>query len=107
EPDLRIKIFIDIGVAYGTDPNKVENILMDIVNKHPHVIKKPEKFAPIIRFQEFAESSLNFKIIVWVDDLNERFSVKSDINHEIDRRFKEEGVEIPFPQRVLHIKKED
>ncbi len=107
EPDLRIKIFIEIGVAYSTDPRKVEKILKEIANKQPHVVKVPEKFAPIIRFQEFADSSLNFKIIVWVDDLNERFAVKNDINHEIYRRFKEEGIEIPFPQRVLYIKKEE
>ena len=107
EPDEKLKLFIDIGVAYGTDPNKVKKILLDIAKNQPHVINDRKGFEPVIRFWEFAESSLNFKLIVWLDDVNERFAVRNDINFEIDRRFKEEHVEIPFPQRVVHMKQKD
>jgi small-conductance mechanosensitive channel len=106
EPDLKLKIFIEVGVAYGTDPRKIEKILMEIAHNQHHVMKEPEDFAPIIRFSEFADSSLNFKMILWVDELGTRFAVKSDINYEIDQRFKQEGIEIPFPQRVVHLVKE-
>jgi small-conductance mechanosensitive channel len=104
EPNPQLKIYIHIGVAYGTDPNKVKKILLDIANNHPHVLKEPVDFEPIVRFWEFGESSLNFILIVWLDDLNERFAVRNDINFEIDRKFKEEKVEIPFPQRVVHMR---
>lgn len=106
EPDLKLKIFIEIGVAYGTDPRKVEKILNEIAQNQEHVMKEPEDFAPIIRFSEFADSSLNFTMILWVDELGTRFALKSDINYEIDQRFKEAGIEIPFPQRVVHLMKE-
>ncbi len=104
EPNRQLKLYIDIGVAYGTDPNKVKKILMDIANNHPHVVKEPKEFEPVVRFWEFAESSLNFILIVWLDDLNERFAVRNDINFEIAKKFKEEKVEIPFPQRVVHMR---
>jgi small-conductance mechanosensitive channel len=104
EPDMKLKLFINIGVAYGTDPNKVKKILLDIANNHPHVLKEPEEFKPVVRFWEFADSSLNFKLIVWLDNTNERFAVRNDINFEIDKKFKEEKVEIPFPQRVVHMR---
>ena len=105
EPDQKLKLFINIGVAYGTDPHKVKRILLDIANKHPHVLKEPEGFEPVVRFWEFGESSLNFILIVWLDDLGERFAVRNDINFEIDKSFKKEKVEIPFPQRVVHMRK--
>lgn len=107
EPDEKLKLFIDIGVAYGTDPNKVKDILLNIAKKQPHVIKEPKELEPVVRFWEFAESSLNFKLIVWLDNVNERFAVRNDINFEIDKKFKEEHVEIPFPQRVVHMKQKD
>ena len=107
EPDEKLKLFIDIGVAYGTDPAKVKKILLEIAKQQPHVIQTPPEFEPVVRFWEFAESSLQFILIVWLDNVNERFAVRNDINFEIDKRFKEEQVEIPFPQRVVHMKQKD
>ena len=104
EPDQKLKLFINIGVAYGTDPHKVKKILLAIAKNHPHILTEPKEFEPVVRFWEFAESSLSFILIVWLDDLGERFAVRNDINFEIDKRFKEGKVEIPFPQRVVHMR---
>lgn len=103
EPTRQIKEKIQIGVAYGTDSKMIADLLEEIVGSHPNVISDPDKGA-VARFQEFGDSSLNFTVYFWVDDLDNRYRVKHEINLEIDRIFRERGIEIPFPQRDLHIR---
>jgi small-conductance mechanosensitive channel len=103
EPDRRIKDSVEIGVAYGTDPQKVQDILMEIVIKHPDIITDDPDRTPFTRFSEFADSSLNFKIGFWVRDLDDRFRVKSEINQQLYYRLAKENIEIPFPQRDVHL----
>jgi small-conductance mechanosensitive channel len=107
EPDRRIKDSCEVGVAYGADPQKVQDILMEIVSKHPDIINNEKDREPFTRFSEFGDSSINFKVGFWVRDLDNRFRVKSEINQEIYYRLAREGIEIPFPQRDLHIKSDD
>jgi small-conductance mechanosensitive channel len=104
EPDTQFRITIRVGVAYGTDPEKVIKILNEIAEKHPQVLKKPEIYKPSVRFAKFGESSLNFELWVWIDDVYKRFDVATELNQEIDRRFKKDKIEIPFPQRVVWMK---
>jgi len=101
EPDTQFRITVPVGVAYGTDPEKVIKILSDIAEENPNVLKKPEKYKLSVRFTQFGDSSLNFELVVWIDDVENRFDVTTEIHKEIDRKFKEEKVEIPFPQRVV------
>ena len=105
-PDIKMKIKILIGVAYGTDINKVQDMLLDIAKKHPQVLKDSEDHQPFVLFTDFGESSLNFMLGVWIDSIYSRGRIKSDIHSEIYRRFNEEGIEIPFPQRVVWMHKE-
>ncbi len=100
-PDNQVKVRIPIGVAYGTDVNKVKEILLNIAKNEELVLDDP---APSVYFLEFADSSLNFLLIVWIRDFRKGFSTKDAINTEIDRIFKEENIDIPFPQRVIHTK---
>ena len=100
EPDVRAKAKITVGVAYGSDIQKVKQILLDIANDQP---AKDEEHEPIVRFTEFGDSSLNFLLIMWVKEIGGKWKTASDIREEIDRRFKEEGIEIPFPQRVVYL----
>jgi small-conductance mechanosensitive channel len=95
---------VQVGVDYSSDVDLVMDILVKAVNKHPKVLKKPE---PFVRFTEFADSSLNFNILFWSDDIFRIENVKSEIRVEIFRLFKENNIQIPFPQRVLHMPKED
>ncbi len=101
-PDTMVRVKIPVSVAYGTDPKKVDEILYDIANNIPLVLKNP---SPVIRFIEYAASSQNFELLVWIGHYDERHPVLDSILREIFVRFKKEDIEIPFNQMDVHIKK--
>jgi MscS family membrane protein len=102
-PDIQIKIRVNVGVAYGTDPNRVREILMKVASENTQVMKNP---APEAYFIEFGEFALNFQLGVWITDFHEKFKVIDRLNTRINEEFKKAGIEIPYPSRTLYIKKE-
>lgn len=102
-PDTTVRVKIPVSVAYGTDPKKVDEILLDIVNNTPLVLKNPK---PFVRFTEYAASSQNLELLVWINHYDDRHPVIDRIFREMFIRFKNEGIEIPFNQMDVHIKKE-
>jgi small-conductance mechanosensitive channel len=98
------RAIIPVGVAYGTDTEKVREILLDIADKNENVSKSGYFPAPIVLFRAFGDSSLNFELRIFLREIDKRLSVISEINFAIDKAFREQGIEIPFPQRDLHIK---
>ncbi len=101
EPDRKLKIMVKVDAAYGSPVEKVMSILKDTAMQHPNVLKD-KGMEPMVRFADFGESSLTFKTFIWIDDLDNRYKVPSDFRTEIERRFRAEGIEIPFPQQVVH-----
>jgi potassium efflux system protein len=101
--DSNRRMDIRVGVAYGTDPQKVLAIMEQIAEEHKDVRKKP---APKGYFLEFGDSSLNFRLLAWVN-LDNRLGVESEINVQINKKLAEAGIAIPFPQRDLHIRSDD
>ena len=97
--DPKIRRTITIGVAYGSNIHNVRDILLDIAKKHPRVYRMP---SPDVVFTDFGDSALIFDLRIWVH-VDYSISTRTDIRFEIDRRFKEEDIVIPFPQRDLHI----
>ena len=104
EPDAKLRIRIDIPVAYGTDIDKLEKIIYDISNNHPNIITDVPLNPPNLFFDKFGDSSLDFYFIFWIRDLEERFQVKHEILKEIYQRLCAENIEIPWPQRVITLK---
>ncbi len=98
------RVVLPVGVAYGSDTELVKSILLDIAYQHPSVItKSPILSKPWVLFRTFGDSSLNFELRCYIREVDNRLTVMSDMNFEIDRAFREAGIEIPFPQRDVHI----
>ncbi len=90
---------INIGVAYGSDVKRVTEILLEIAAKHKYVLKNP---APYVIFKDFGASSLDFELRCYTNNIWQGWRIPSDIRYEINERFIEEGIEIPFQQVVVH-----
>ena len=106
EPDQKLRIALPVSVAYGSDPKKVKEILLDIaqntIKKTEYLLDEP---APKAFFLEFQDSSLKFILYVWARKYNLPDEVKDSVNTQITERFAAEGIEIPFPQMEVRLKK--
>jgi small-conductance mechanosensitive channel len=102
--ERRRRLKLPVGVAYGSDVALVIQTLMECAEDHVLVLSNPK---PAVIFFGFGDSSLDFELRVWIADFDSRRLVQSEINQDIDQRFRELGIEIPFPQRDLHLRSVD
>lgn len=100
-PAQQFRIRTAIGVAYGSDIDKVMEVLLDVAKSHPKVLTQPEAR---VRFRAFGDSSLDFDLLCWIERPAERGLVAHELNCAIYKRFAAAGITIPFPQRDLYIK---
>jgi small-conductance mechanosensitive channel len=100
-PSEKYRIRIKVGAAYGSDIDKVQSLLLDVAKSHPDVCNMP---SPRIRFRTFGDSSLDHELLCWVERPVMRGRVSHALNTEVYKRFLKEGIEIPFPQRDVHIR---
>jgi small-conductance mechanosensitive channel len=98
--DLASRFEVTVGVDYSSDVQQVIKILKEAVDRQNNVLKEP---SPFIRFTDFGDSSLNFSVIFWSEELFRIETTKSDLRIKIFELFKENNITIPFPQRVVHI----
>lgn len=94
---------VQVGVAYGSDVQLVKQLLLKAANEHSKVIQHPE---PMVVFENFGDSALEFKLIFTLNDSFKALIPQSEIRFRIDELFREHNVSIPFPQRDVHIIKE-
>jgi small-conductance mechanosensitive channel len=100
--DRRVRFRVPIGVAYGSDVNKVRDTLLAVARENPHTLKDP---APSVFLEQFGENSIDFKLVVWSSEMSARPSrYRSDLNFAIAEKFREAQIQMPFPQRDLHIR---
>ncbi|MBE0591716.1 MAG: mechanosensitive ion channel family protein, partial [Gemmatimonadales bacterium] len=102
--DRQRRIEVPIGVAYGSDPKQVLTMLQEIAARHSKVLTNP---APMALFVGFGESSLDFSLRAWTADFETWLHIRSDLYTEIYDALAEAGIEIPFPQRDLHLRSVD
>jgi len=95
------RIEIAVGVAYGTDPTKVLTLLKNLTLNHPEILEKPET---MVLFQGFGDSSLDFELRFWTANSETWLALKSQLTVDMHEALKKAKIEIPFPQRDLHIK---
>ncbi len=102
-PDRKLKIAVSVGVAYGSDVEMVKKLMAESALAISDTLSD-EEHQPVIRFSDFADSSLNFTAFIWVSDLSKQFKVASDYRTELLKRFNQHKIEIPFPQSVVWLK---
>ena len=98
--DRRMRIVIPVGAAYGSDVEVVLQTLMDCAMASAKVSRRPE---PLVMFKKFGDSALEFELHVWIHDINERHKVRSALHQDLERRLRDAGITIAFPQRDIHI----
>jgi small-conductance mechanosensitive channel len=100
--DPRVRFRVPVGVAYGSDVNKVREALITAATEHPATLSEP---APNVYLEKFGESSIDFELVVWSREMSYRpRRFKSDLNFLIDKHLRAAGIQIPYPQRDLHIR---
>jgi len=102
-PYPEVRATVEVGVGYDSDIGKVREVMLDEAHKHPKVLKEPP---PDFIFLNFGDSSLDVSIRCRVATIEDRFFVSSDLREQVLNRFRLEGIEIPFPQRVVTIVEE-
>ena len=99
--DQKIRMEVKVGVSYNSDIDLVLKCLHEVADEHPEVLKHP---APDILFREFGDSSWNLGLRVWIPDPKRHHIIRSELNIAIVRKFRKYNIEIPFPQRDLHLR---
>lgn len=102
--DARGRLSVSVGVAYGSDTGLVRRLLLEIANSQSEVIVDGSSPRPEVFFQAFGDSSLNFDLLCHLKNIDNKYRIRSEINFRIDEAFRTHGVEIPFPQRDIHIR---
>lgn len=103
-PWVKQRIRIPVGVAYGSDTEQVVKVLEAVANDNPDIIERPE---PRVRMRAFGQSSLDFELMGWIDHPEDRGRVSHELFLEVDKRFREAGIVIPFPQRDVHLYRQE
>lgn len=99
--DDTARVIIPVGVSYDSDPEHVREILLECAKDHPQILMRPE---PFVYFADFADSSLNLQLRVFIRDANNSLLVRNDMRFKIFSALRKAGIEIPFPQRDIHIR---
>lgn len=99
--DPKVRLVVEVGVSYHSDLDSVVQALREVADESPYVLKTPE---PDVLLSSFGDSAWNMELRVWLSDPYRYYFIRSEINCAIVRKFRQHGIEIPFPQRDLNIR---
>ena len=100
-PHEKYRIRVRVGVAYGSDIDQINDVLMEVATQEPQVCDDPE---PRVRFRNFGPSGLDFELLCWIENPELRGRVLHSLNSTVYKRFMAEGIEIPYTKQDLYIK---
>lgn len=95
-----IRIKIPVGIAYGSDTKLAEELMIKAAKNNPMILKSPQ---PMTVFRSFGDNTLNFEILIFTENIDDRIRIQHEMNHAIDNAFRQNGITIAFPQRDLHL----
>lgn len=95
------RLHLPVSVAYGCDIEKVQQALLESVSHHPDILAYPQ---PQVQFLGFGESALDFEILIWFREPRQQYRLKSELFYQIEAKLRQYRIEIPFPQRDLHVR---
>lgn len=95
------RLHLPVGVAYSSDPSQVRSLLLDVAKGHPDVLMNPP---PQVFLKGFGDNSLNFDLLVWTREPRKQFFLKSELYFRVEKTLRQHEVNIPFPQRDLHLR---
>jgi len=101
QPDLSARETIEFGVEYGSEPDKVKKVALNVTKGIKEIVDEPE---PTVKFKEMGDFALKFKLYFWVADYRQRFTVKDIVMTKLYRELKKAGIGIPFPTRTIYMK---
>ena len=102
-PDRYYRIRIEVGVSYDSDPDHVEKLLLEVAEQNSDIEQDDPTRMPLVRFQDFGDSSLTFVLVAWINNVIKIRQINSDLHHQVFDKLKGAGVTIAFPQRDVHI----
>jgi small-conductance mechanosensitive channel len=102
-PTTSLRIRVEVGVAYGTDTDLVRRVLQDVAGSTEGILKAP---APEVRLEDFADSAMLFSLLCWIPNARDDLKLGSALRFAIEKAFRRAKIEIPFPQRELHVRSE-
>ncbi len=100
-PHDAVRVMVEVGVAYGTDPEKARHVILGLAKNHPEVLRDP---IPEVFVSNLSDSAVMLQLVARVDDFRKKFRTETSLREQIYQAFRRESIEIPFPQRVVHLK---
>ena len=94
---------VEVGVSYSSDPDQVEKLLLEVAKDNSDIEQDDPTRTPLVRFQNFGDSSLTFVLVVWIKNVIKIRQINSDLHHQVFDKLKEADITIAFPQRDVHL----
>jgi small-conductance mechanosensitive channel len=103
KPDRYYRLRIEVGVSYDSDPDEVEAALLEVAKENSNIEQDDPTRKPLVRFQNFGDSTLNFALVAWIKNVIKMRQINSDLHHQVFAKLRAEKIVIAFPQRDVHL----
>ena len=103
KPDRYYRLRIEVGVSYNSNPDEVEAALLEVAKNNTNIEQDDPTRKPLVRFQDFGDSTLNFALVGWIKNVIKIRQINSDLHHQVFEKLRQENIVIAFPQRDVHL----